>query len=751
MDELTVRVAQQVAILSERGGWSRQCSVPSDDELLGLMKSHVTSTQVLLKELHSKNRPSFFPSFDSIDVTVQEFRNRWPEAEQQTMVAANKIVEGKFDLLGLHNLDFGKTIDWHFEPTSGKRSPLCHWSQLNYLDAGVVGDKKVVWELNRHQYFHTLGRAYLFNHDEQYADVFITHLLSWMDNNPPKLGINWASSLEIAFRSIAWLWALQFFQNSSAVTPDILLRIVKFIYLNASHLETYLSTYFSPNTHLTGEALGLFYIGLLFPEFKDAERWRDLGLKILVAQIPQHVKPDGVYFEQASYYHRYTADFYLHLLILLRRNNMVVPRNLEPTLELLLNHLMFITRPDGTTPFFGDDDGGRLVMLDSRPANDFRSLLSTGAALFNRGDYKFVAGEIAEETLWLLGAEAVRSLGQIGSNQPDKESVGFPDGGYYVMRDGWSPSANYLLFDCGPHGTLNCGHAHADALAVDLAANGRTLLVDPGTFTYTGASGERNWFRSSAAHNTLTIDGQSSSIAADVFSWKKATQCERLAWIDHPSFTYVAGRHSGYARLAEPGIHTRSILFLKHNYWLVRDRVEITGRHEIEQWFHFDAGIIPTQLQIVSFAENGQWRMENGWVSHCYAEKTAAPVSVFSAIAHDDFEISTFLIPYPPEEVTVNRVEMLNGCGFEVRSQDWKDLVITRDSGSGALAQSSSLVSDFDCAWLRFDQDDSSPRELLTLGGQNLHFEGKQILALAERVAYSWLTKDPVQGSYVRN
>jgi len=146
--------------------------------------------------------------------------------------------------------------------------------------------------------------------------------------------------------------------------------MMKFLYLNALHLETYLSTYFSPNTHLTGEALGLFYIGLLLPEFKDAERWRDLGLEILIAQLPRHVKPDGVYFEQSSYYHRYTTDFYIHLAILLRVNGMTLPRELEPRLELLLDHLMYITRPDGTTPFFGDDDGGRLVMLDHRPAND---------------------------------------------------------------------------------------------------------------------------------------------------------------------------------------------------------------------------------------------------------------------------------------------------------------------------------------------------------------------------------------------
>src|SRR6185503_17305730 len=381
MDEISVRVAQRVAILSERRGWSKQASLPSDEQLARLMQPRV--------------EPRFFASFNSKDETVSEFRHRWPNAEQEIINTADRISEGTFNLLGLRDLNLGKLPDWHLEPVSGKRTPLRHWSQLNYLDVQLAGDKKITWELNRHQYFLTLGRAYWLTGDPRYAEVFASHVTSWMDHNPPKLGINWASSLEIAFRSIAWLWALQFFKESPPLNTELVVRMRKFLYLNALHLETFLSTYFSPNTHLTGEALGLFYIGLLLPEFRDAERWRALGLEILVAQLPRHVQDDGVYFEQSSYYHRYTTDFYIHLAILLEVNGLTLPRELKPKLELLLDHLMYITRPDGTTPLFGDDDGGRLVMLDDRAANDFRSLLSTGAALFDRGDYKFVSGGAA--------------------------------------------------------------------------------------------------------------------------------------------------------------------------------------------------------------------------------------------------------------------------------------------------------------------------------------------------------------------
>jgi hypothetical protein len=684
VDEIGVRVAQQVAILSERRGWSRHASLPSDDQLLKLVHSRWQSTEDLAQHVRTRSEPHFFAPFAAKDETVSEFRRRWPDAEREIVNTADRIANGTFDLLGLRDLNLGRPIDWHLEPTSGKRTPLRHWSQLDYLDAQLAGDKKITWELNRHQYFLTLGRAYWLTGDERYTQDFVSHLDSWLTQNPPKLGINWASSLEIAFRSISWLWALQFFKESPSLKPSEVVRMLKFLYLNALHLETFLSTYFSPNTHLTGEALGLFYIGLLLPEFRDAERWRNLGVEILVAQLPRHVQKDGVYFEQSSYYHRYTTDFYIHLLILLQENQHELPPELKPRLELLLDHLMYITRPDGTTPLFGDDDGGRLVMLDNRPANDFRSLLSTGAALFDRPDYKFVSGGAAEETLWLLGVEGLRRFEQIEAREPQKESAQFTDGGYYVMRDGWSNQSNYLLFDCGPHGMANCGHAHADALAIELAANGRTLLVDPGTFTYTGAKEMRDWFRGSAAHNTLTVDRQSSSISAGPFSWQTMTNCEQLSWQEHERFTFVSGRHRGYEQLSKPGIHTRSILFLKHDYWVIRDRVELTGKHQIDLWFHFESGASPeihanelheNGAKIASFAPSGRWTKEEGWVSHCYGERAPAPVCVFSAEAEGEFEIVTFVLP---TAMAVNEIEVSDGRGFEVRSEHSRDLLIVK-------------------------------------------------------------------------
>ncbi len=757
-DELRVRASQAFAAFAERISLSRQARLISDDAFLRLLDlrqfggREPASCLGLLDHFRTRNGPEFFSGFSNPEKTITELKRRWPRAEERIAAQADRIIEGHFDLLGFRNLDFGIPIDWHLEPLAGKRAPLRHWSRLNYLDAEVTGDKKIVWELNRHQYFTTLGQAYWLTRDERYAEAFTAQINSWMDQNPPKIGINWASSLEVAFRSISWLWALHFFKTSEALTPQTFLRVAKFLYLNARHLETYLSTYFSPNTHLTGEALGLLYLGILLPEFKQAKRWRSAGLRILMEQLSRQVRSDGTYFEQSTYYHRYTTDFYLHLWLLLRANGEPVPYGLEEKLNLLLDHLMYITRPDGTTPFFGDDDGGRLVMLDQRAANDFRAALSTGASLFMRPDYKFVAGEVAEEALWLLGPENLAALDLLQTCEPAEQSVAFELGGYYVMRDGWSTTSNYLLFDCGPHGADNCGHAHADALSFELAANGRTLLIDPGTFTYTGSKEMREWFRGTQAHNALTVDGASSSVPAGPFSWQSIAHCEPLAWISRYRFDYVAGAHDGYASWPQPATHDRSILFLKHDYWVIRDHLKSDGEHNVDLWFHFDLGCAPlieaagedafiaenageTGLDVSAFAENGRWRREDGWVSHSYAQREPSRVYVFSARLGGSRNAVSLLVPRATRtRWHVSEIEAIGGQAFEVANENWLDIVMIR---TGARIETARLASDFEWTWARFTRDNPLvPEELVLISGKTLQLQGRQLLQADQHIEY---------------
>ena len=758
--ELRVRGAQALSAYAERRGLDRRAQLPSDEALFSLMDKAKfdqsrLSPQTLLDHFRTRTQARFFAAFDDKEETTEALRERIDGRGREIVIEkAERIIEGRFDLLGHRGLSFGQPPDWHLEPVAQLRAPRLHWSRIEYLDAGVAGDKKIIWELNRHQYFATLGRAYWLTRDERYAEVFASHLESWMDENPPKFGINWSSSLEVSFRAISWLWAFHFFKDSPHLSTALYLRALKYLYLHARHLETYLSTYFSPNTHLTGEALGLYYLGTLLPEFRRAARWRETGLKVLATALDFQVRPDGVYFEQASYYHRYTTDFYTHLYLLSKINCQPLEAKLCEKLQSLLDHLMYLTRPDGTTPLFGDDDGGRLMLLDERPANDFRSTLAAAAAIFQRGDYKYVAEEATEETLWLVGPAGLKAFDKLKAEPPADESHAFREGGYFVMRDGWTKTSNYLLVDCGPHGAANCGHAHADALSIEVAARGRTLLVDPGTYTYTGSAEMRDLFRSSMAHNTLSVDNESSSVSAGPFHWKHVAQATLNAWHSHAYFDYFEGAHDGYERLAQPVTHQRSLLFLKNRYWLVRDRLTSEGRHQYDLRFHFSPDASPLMdvegkrsavleswseksgLEIFTFG-CGRWLAEEGWVSTRYGERKRAPVYNYSATAEGEQEFLTFLMPREARGSAKTVVRESGGRLFELEREGWCDRVLV---GGGGLIETERVRSDFKLAWARFAEGNGQLEELLLIGGgSRFSLDGRAIFESAGRAEGGYL------------
>ena len=175
------------------------------------------------------------------------------------------------------------------------------------------------------------------------------------------------------------------------------------IWQHAVFVRRYLSYYFSPNTHLTGEALGLLHAGLVFPVFRAASDWRTVALRVLREECRRQVHADGVHFEQSTCYQRYTADTYLSLLVLAARNGVPVPREITERTARMVEVLEGLQRPDGHTPAIGDADGGRLLPVTDRAPYDSRGTCAVAAALFARPDFAWAAGGDAPELLWLFG------------------------------------------------------------------------------------------------------------------------------------------------------------------------------------------------------------------------------------------------------------------------------------------------------------------------------------------------------------
>src|SRR5262245_22160282 len=270
-----------------------------------------------LRERLRTGRGLFLRSLAEREAVVEMMDRRFPGERDAIIASAEKSAAGRLDLLGFIDLVFGHPVDWRLNPLTGDLAPLVHWSKIDPVAPIGKGDLKVFWEVHRNMHFVTLGQAYRLTGDHRYAEAFVNQASSWIDANPVGIGVGWAASLDVSFRAIQWLWALALCADSRAVTRGFVARLLKSLIEHGRHIEKYLSRYFSPNTHLTGEALGLLYLGVALPELRRAEWWRRAGLRILIEQLPKHIRSDGVYFEQASYYHRYTLDFYTHLLAII--------------------------------------------------------------------------------------------------------------------------------------------------------------------------------------------------------------------------------------------------------------------------------------------------------------------------------------------------------------------------------------------------------------------------------------------------
>ena len=561
---------------------------------------------------------------------------------------ADAILEGRFNLLGYEALTFGTPIDWHLDPVWNRQSPPLHWSQIDALDPTVVGDSKVVWELNRHQWMVTLAQASALTGDDKYAAFATENMLDWIAANPVGRGINWASSLEVALRLISWTWVLALLRDSKALTDEVVTTVLASIREHANHVHRYLSFYYSPNTHLTGEALGLFYAGTQYPEFDDATLWRDSGSETLIAQALRQISADGVYFEQSTCYQRYSCDFYLHFLLLAERAGISVPSHVVDRVMRMIDVLDALRGVDGSMPSIGDADGGWLMPLTRRKGDDCEATLAVASVVFNRPD---LATSDAPEALWLSGIAP-----QPAQHATVRTSQVFTEGGYAVLRS----HEHQLIVDVGPLGSY--GHGHADLLSVQCTIFGERCLVDPGTYGYTAEPVWREYFRGTAAHNTITVDGASQAPARGPFGWNNRPVARIREWASNQVFDLIDAEHDAY-----PGvIHRRRVMVLKPSVFAIVDDLLGDSDHAFELAFQFapmDVALTGTAarattprghaLWVMPFTEislsadivTGQTTPPRGWVSADYGLKTPAPALIYSGRTALPVRIVTLLFP----------------------------------------------------------------------------------------------------------
>ena len=600
-------------------------------------------------------QPRFFFSPDAVPGLCSKLRQLFPDTAEQIVERAERICEHRFDLLGFDAVDYGADIDWHCDRVHGKRAPRKPWYRMKYLDFAEVGDSKVTWELNRHQHLVTLAKAFRLGGDQKFAAELFRQWEHWHAENPYPIGINWASSLEVAFRSLSYLWVYFLLADSPVMSEGFRAALIRSLAVSGHHIDCYLSTYFSPNTHLLGEAVALFFIGTLCPEIPAARRWRERGWQIVQQEAERQVQGDGVHFEQSVYYHVYALDFFLHSAVLASVNHIPAPAQFDRTLERMLEGLSLLAR-GGIVPQLGDDDGGRLFDPARNRRTHLLDPLATGAVLFGRGDFKTLAGGPREETLWLLGEAGLEEFERLAPVAPARNSVAFRSSGLYLMT-GDHPDRQ-LVIDAGPQGAHSAGHGHADALSLTASSGGRDLLIDSGTLEYVGAEGERNRFRDTKAHNTLLVADQDQAEPNGAFSWGRLPKVDAEGWIVGQTFDLFAGSHDGYSRLPNAVIHRRFVFSLKSGFWLVRDQALGFGEYPLDLRWHLASRLNPVGGSENVFLDDGHGLRfvtveGSGWTesaeelpnSPVYGKKENHRVLHFATKAQLPTEFVTLMVP----------------------------------------------------------------------------------------------------------
>ena len=513
------------------------------------------------------------------------------------LAAAERVAAGRFDVFALQDAALGSPPRWNRDPKTGVEAPLSFGKLLDYRNPRRVGDIKYLWELNRHLHIVTLAQAYALSGDARYFRVVRRHLESWFDECPYGMGPNWSSALELGIRLINWSVAWQLLGGaSSPLFQDdegarFRRRWLDAVYQHAQFVHGHFSLYSSANNHLIGEAAGLFVAALTWPNWPRARAWLAEAKAILEREALLQNAPDGVNREQAVSYQQFELDLLLLPLFAGRANGKKFPAAFELRIEAMIEYLASIMDAGGNVPMLGDSDDGLVVRLALDDGHcPYRSLLATGAILFRRGDFKAKAGRLDDKTRWLFGEGADGAFEQLdGTRVQLPVRRAFAHGGYYILGCGFETETEIrLVADAGPLGYQTiAAHGHADALAFTLCVGGKEFLIDPGTYAYHTQGEWRRYFRGTAAHNTVRVDGLDQSQSGGNFMWLRKADARCDLWKPSDERDVFEGRHDGYLRLADPVLHRRRItLYKRARRILIEDTLEAAGAHEIELLFH---------------------------------------------------------------------------------------------------------------------------------------------------------------------
>lgn len=509
--------------------------------------------------------------------------------------------------------------------------------------------------LHKCYYLKDLAAAYDYSQDERYAEKWASLVSSWINQVPD----GFIDSQVTGRRLQQWLASYHTFISqwqSTSITPEFFISFIHSINSQTHYLCAHLTP---EGNHRTLELYAIFLVALTFPELRSAPWFLQYSCQKLVDNMREDLLPDGVHRELSTDYHHTVLKNYLRFRSLADANQIVLPAECDELLKNAIEFSCFVHKPDGFIPAINDGD-----------CNSYLPLLKKAELSYPSDFSRFVVTQ-----------------GKEGS-PPPLRSRRFADSGYTILRSEWVSKpydeALYLFFDCAPVGFGS--HGHYDALNFEMAAYGRSLIVDPGRYTYSELSDDginwRKYFKETAAHNTVVVDG----ISQMPYRSGRPNSAEPVTllkqFVTMPGFDFI---HGQVKSALYPAVHERMISFIQPEYWIVNDVLRSEQQHNYDLYFHLSKQaqdnvslvknescqlvISPNLLIAQAFCADTHITVKQGFVSPEYGIKHQAPVVKFSRQKAGITTFTTVLYPFKTEqpELTVTALTIdQDGCACDL-------------------------------------------------------------------------------------
>ena len=445
---------------------------------------------------------------------------------------------------------FNRVFEQEFDETTLLR--LCREGPIR-RGTGLETDIKLIWDYSR-------GHALFLNAATAPGEVAdsVAFLRRWTAATADMNGPAWTCAMDVAIRAVNWIfadvqhdgqlsrafgeaeWAARLWQHGWIIWRRLEARVIS-------------------SNHYLADLLGLLVVGSVFPSDASAQRWRTFAAEEFPKALQSQTHEDGGLDEASLRYHAFVTEMALLFRLALGRS---LPAAAEQRVRAMCQIVADFQQASGDVFPLGDDDSGRVLALD-------------GAAEGGRAS-------------WLLKLAAV----DIGERFAAAPNAFYKRSGWWAQRAGDFTAA----LDFGGVGLRGLGaHAHNDDFSICLEWRSHPVIVDPGTFLYTGDPVARNRLRSTALHSTLMIDGaEQHLLGRELFSLAGPSK----AW---PA-THSAERGTVFTRKVGALVHQREMRLRKDGLWL-RDVIEGAGRHQL-QWF------FQLHPDVRAVVEPGGWRLD---------------------------------------------------------------------------------------------------------------------------------------------